>query len=638
MKFEKYFLIFLLFQKIIFAQSNFTPDSIFKINSTTLRTYYNKILNLHNFNSILSSNYEFEKFSFSLNNRFNSNIISSTIKNIRDENYFDLKLDYKISSFLRPGILTETKRINDNRQIGISRFKDLSFKGLVTIIPYRQIVVTPFYGYKEEEQFEIKEKGNTYGLNSSFENDFSNSKLYGNLKLTNDKLDYRFNQLINSDFNLENSFSENFFTLTSINFNRISRDYFTSVDTSIAKLYGIKFNIEKREDDLIDFTQRIEIRNIENFEATIQGNIYHRNVQKFIRYKNLSEPTKNIFDTKVNEFKIGLSGETKFSFKHFITGFKFSYYERSEKHSIRRIPNVPDFLYYQRLDEELQKNNFSSRIILATQNIINLFSKDTIILDASISKLKYDTPPLENFTNPTNIIRDDRDELLYILRFQYIKVFNAKLISTLLLESFNNHIVYIFKERSSNNNWNRVLRLATQTNYENKNFTTKNQFEVLANYTVYDFEDLFQTTQSFAFRQFGFHDTSKIYFSENLSLNVNYHLKLSEQGIFYWRRFSSIPGRFLNEQAGEIKIGYDISKVSYLFIGTRFTSMSEFNYKGKMKQVVFEIKSFGPLIETYLFHRKDFYLNLKCWYEIIEQLNQPKRWNFNFSFNSQINI
>jgi len=76
----------------------------------------------------------------------------------------------------------------------------------------------------------------------------------------------------------------------------------------------------------------------------------------------LNEPTKNIFDSKVNEFRFNLQSETNFRIGRFLNSLKINYSERSEKHSIKRIQNVPDFLYYQRLDEELQKNNFSTRI------------------------------------------------------------------------------------------------------------------------------------------------------------------------------------------------------------------------------------------------------------------------------------
>ncbi len=634
LKFNKITLTLLFISTILNAQIQ--QDSIFKLNSTNLSTSYNKILNIHNFNSLIHSSYELDNFSFQLENRFNSNIIFSTIKNIRDDNYFALKGQYKFSNFIQPSISIESKRINDNRKVGISRFKDFAIKGWINSNPYSSFYISPFYGYKEEEQLEIGESGKTFGLTSNFDENILKSKLMGNLKLVYDYLNIRKNQMINTEFLIENFFSEVLNTTTRFYFNKIGRDYFTSIDSNTARIFNTTYNLENRLDNVINFSQRFDLTYPSGFALEISGDIFYRTVDKNLKFKNLNEPNKNLFDTKINEFKFNVSGESRIPLGSVFSIFKFAYQERSEKHSVKRIQSIPDYIYYQRLDEELQKNNFSSRVTFGTQNKINIISRDTLVIDASISKLRYDTPPLENFTNPVSITRDDRDELLYIIRLQYLRFFNPALITTILLESFNNHLVYIFKERSSNNNWNRVLRLSTSTTYQSKKFTTKNYFEVLANYTIYDFEDLFQTTQSFAFRQFGFQDSTKIFLIGKYFLAANFNLKLSEQGVFYWKKFSSLPGRYLNEQEAELKIGRELSEINFIALGIRSTLISEFNFKGKEKQTVFEMRSVGPLLEGYLYYKKDFYVNLKCWIEYIQQSNQIYKRNINLSFSSYL--
>lgn len=634
LKFNKIILSLLFISNLLNAQIQ--QDSIFKLNSTNLTTSYNKILNLHNFNLLMHSFYEIDNFSFQLENRFNSNIIFSTIKNIRDDNYFGFKGQYKFSNLIQPSISVESKRINDNRKIGISRFKDFAIKGWINSNPYSSFYISPFYGYKEEEQLEIGERGKTFGLTSNFDEIILKSRLMGNLKLIYDHLNIRKNQMINTEFLLDNFFSEVLNTTTRFYFNRIGRDYFTSIDSNTARIFNTTYNLENRLDNVVNFSQRFELTYSSGFALEISGDVLYRTVEKNLKFKNLNEPNKNLFDTKINELKFNLNGETHIPIGKVISILKFSYQERSEKHSVKRIQSIPDFIYYQRLDEELQKNNFSSRVTFGTQNKINIISRDTLVIDASISKLRYDTPPLENFTNPLSITRDDRDELLYIIRLQYLKFFNPALITTILLESFNNHLVYIFKERSSNNNWNRVLRLSTNTTYQSKKFTTKNYFEVLANYTIYDFEDLFQTTQSFAFRQFGFQDSTKIFLIGKYFLAANFNLKLSEQGVFYWKKFSSLPGRYLTEKETEVKIGRELSEINFIALGIRSTLISEFNFKGKEKQTVFEMRSIGPLVEGYLYYKKDFYANLKCWIEYINQSNQVNRRNINLSFSSYL--
>lgn len=637
LNFKKTVILLLLVENILFAQTQIEiADSIEVPDATTIFTSYNKVLNVHSFNSIIKLNQNFGKFDFKFTNRFNSNIIFSSIKNIRDENYLSSQFGYSITNFLKPSIAIESRRINDNRKIGISRFKDLSIKSLLIVNPYSSIKLSPFYGYKTEEQFEREETGKTFGLEGNLNEAYLSSNFLTNLKIQNDNLSIRKNKLLNTEILIENLLSDYLHSQSRFYFNRISRDYFTQIDSNTARLFNTDFNIENRDDNVLDFTQRFEVINISDFNLSLAGNFYYRIVDKNVRYKNLNEPTKNIFDSKVNEFRFNLQSETNFRIGRFLNSLKINYSERSEKHSIKRIQNVPDFLYYQRLDEELQKNNFSTRIILNLQNKINIYRKDTLSLEGSVSKLRYDTPPLENYLNPSLIIRDDRDELLYIIRLQYLKSFSANLQTNFLLESFNNHLVYIYKERSSNNNWNRVLRLATATNYSNPAFSTKNHFEVLANYTVYDFEDLFQGSQSFAFRQFIFNDSTKFHLSSKFFFDIVFNLRLSEQGTLNWKRFSSIPGRYLNEQFGEFKIGNFLSDKSFISTGIRFTSLTEFNYKGKEKNIVFNLRSIGPLIEMFLFLRKDFYMNLKGWVEYISQSKLPDRRNVNLSFNSYL--
>lgn len=189
LKFNKITLTLLFISTILNAQIQ--QDSIFKLNSTNLSTSYNKILNIHNFNSLIHSFYELDNFSFQLENRFNSNIIFSTIKNIRDDNYFALKGQYKFSNFIQPSISIESKRINDNRKVGISRFKDFAIKGWINSNPYSSFYISPFYGYKEEEQLEIGESGKTFGLTSNFDENILKSRLMGNLKLVYDYLNIR---------------------------------------------------------------------------------------------------------------------------------------------------------------------------------------------------------------------------------------------------------------------------------------------------------------------------------------------------------------------------------------------------------------------------------------------------------------
>ncbi len=158
LKFKIFLVSFIILISKLFASVQLDTSLINVPNSTSLVTNYNKILNLHNFSSSLSSLYELKNFTFMMNNRFNSNIIFSTIKSIRDENYFDLKGQYKIVNLFQPAISIESKRINDNRKIGISRFKDFAIKGLIVSNPFASFKISPSLVTKKKNNLRLMKK------------------------------------------------------------------------------------------------------------------------------------------------------------------------------------------------------------------------------------------------------------------------------------------------------------------------------------------------------------------------------------------------------------------------------------------------------------------------------------------------
>ena len=123
-------------------------------------------------------------------------------------------------------------------------------------------------------------------------------------------------------------------------------------------------------------------------------------------------------------------------------------------------------------------------------------------------KLKYDTQSDENF--------DDRDELLSILRLYYVKGITPFFDLFFNLEGSLNKTVYLFAERSSNNNTRRVIKFSGGGDYKIGILRSKNEAIVSANYTVYDFEELNPNLSSFSFRQLYLKDSTQVKLSKNV--------------------------------------------------------------------------------------------------------------------------
>jgi hypothetical protein len=239
-----------------------------------------------------------------------------------------------------------------------------------------------------------------------------------------------------------------------------------------------------------------------------------------------------------------------------------------------------------------------------------------------LTALPYGIQSEENF--------DDRDELLSILRLSYTRRINHLFNFFVNLEGSYNHVVYIFGERSSNNNVRRVLKLGTGGEFDGSHFFSRNIIEVSANYTSYDFEDINPNARSYSFRQFSAKDSTSFGLVGNVYFDFLGYVKLSEQGDFDWASFSNNPDRYLAEYYIEpllsIRAGY-----LRMSAGIRIFSLKTFGYnESDTKLLTNEYTSRGP-ITNFSVQLTNLSLNLTGWYEFIKNEADVKRELANLS-------
>jgi len=165
---------------------------------------------------------------------------------------------------------------------------------------------------------------------------------------------------------------------------------------------------------------------------------------------------------------------------------------------------------------------------------IGLGAADSLTSHFSVSLLRYDTPDTNNF--------DDRDELRISGSFLAQHLFSAGLKLQLMLSVNLYHMVYLYAERSADNNWNRVLRLTARGFYApTPELSLYQSFEVLANYVDYDYEQVFEETRSFVFRKFVADDSLSWHVTSHSQLYAESRLQLEENGRLYWDRWAERP-------------------------------------------------------------------------------------------------
>ncbi|MCW9098505.1 MAG: hypothetical protein OQJ93_14060, partial [Ignavibacteriaceae bacterium] len=265
-------------------------------------------------------------------------------------------------------------------------------------------------------------------------------------------------------------------------------------------------------------------------------------------------------------------------------------------------------------------NNNSYRATVSIQSNVYLSRKDQLTLSLFHSKLKYDTPSAEN--------DDDRDELLTIGRLRYTRYLSPFFQLFTNLEGTVSHLVYLFASRSANNNINRVLRLSAGGYYNGAKFSSLNNFEVSANYTVYDFQDITSNLRSISFRQFTATDSTNYRITGNFSFVLTAYAKLTSQGELDWGNFSEAPQRYLQEIFADPKFGI-VSNSSFFALGLRYFSLNAFKYNKSERVIDSEFLSIGPLFEIVI-GTKMLFLKLNSWYEFISDNSNIDRERLNF--------
>jgi len=636
-KTKKFFLlnllgIIVLLSQDIIAQS--TPDSnLFFIPISSLNrlfSNFDKQLNTYYLNTGFDLSGSFSKLEYRVNQKFRSTLIQTNQNNVRDEQYLFALGKYKLSNGWKQGIAISSNIVSDDRQLGINQATINHAVTLSELYFIRDLILTPYGGYSDNRQVNEVDTGPLYGLEGKLDHinsvDFDLTSM---LRMENEDISPRKNTIRYLNLLVTNPFNPDVTNFFDARFNESRKDFYISADSITAQQFDITNNIESRTETAFLLQDKLNYNNfLDLFSLELAGRINFRTIDRNTRYKSTSIQSPSIFDTQVDELGIAVESGLFYRTEFANAGINVNYYERDEKHITKRFEGVDESFYEQRTDLESGKNNNSYRTTISFLGNIYFSRKDQLSLSIFHSKLKYDTPSGQN--------DDDRDELLTIGRLRYTRYLSPFFQMFTNLEGTLSHLVYIFSSRSANNNNNRVLRLSAGGYYNGAQFSSLNNFEVSANYTVYDFQDVASSLRSISFRQFTATDSTNYRITKNFSFIVTAYLKLTSQGELDWDNFAERPLRYLQEIFADPKFGI-VSNTSFFALGLRYFSLSTFRYDKTERVPDSDFLSIGPLFEI-LIGSKMLYLRLNTWYEIIsdnsnvnyERLNFILAMNWNF--------
>jgi hypothetical protein len=517
--------------------------------------------------------------------------------------------------------------LSDNRKIELNQASEYDATVFFEINPAENIYFVPYGGYTNNRQIGENDYGIIYGAEGMLSGlSLEDLTVTSSLKLENEEINPRKNSTRFFKGTAKNLFSNDVDNTINFIYSENRKDYYEA-DANIAAFFNVKNNIESRTETIYSIQDSLNVNNFFNlFQQGFTGGITWRNIDRNTRYRSAEIQSTSVFDPKIDELRFEFESNTSYSSRVLNAMLKVQYSERDEKHIAKRFEGANEIFYEQRSETESSKNNNTGRYSVTLSGNVNFSKTDKLSFSLFQNKLKYDTPSSLNY--------DDRDELLSIARLRYSKLFTPFFEAFVNIEGTYNHTVYIYSERSSNNNINRILSLSAGSIYSGKKISTSNTFTVSANYTVYDFEDLNPNYQSFSFRQMTASDTTEIKLNRVFSLAFYGYTKFSEQGDFKWKTFSTKPNRFLQEIYTEPRLVYRVNHLS-LSAGMRIFSLNSYNFKGKDKVLDSEYLSTGPITEILLSVKDSLYLRFYGWYEFIKVTKAANKelMNFNFQVN-----
>ncbi|MBU1299813.1 MAG: hypothetical protein KJ963_03040 [Bacteroidetes bacterium] len=579
-----------------------TPNNVF--------IGFDKIVNTHRWDGTCLYKNIFSNLEIHIDEKFKSTLLRTNRNIIRDEQAIDIWGKYRLGRQLRSALKISSFLLSDNQTIGISEaFSNVIYGGF-EFQPVDQLILEPYIGLKIDRQVNETDDGLSFLVNARTRNlELSGFKTLVDANFQKDNLNPRHLETHNAIISIEKRFFENTRNVLSFLYKKNCREFYFAADTSTKAQFNINNNIDKRIENAFAIFDTLDYNIGGGLQFSVNGVLALREIDRSVRYKTA---TSKFFDNNINDFKI--EGSTQLTYnpsKRFYGTTQLYYGERDVVHSLKKSPETEMLITPAALKEEEKKNNNSRRTTLSANVIIDVTNSDRISFSGSGSILRYDTPSILN--------DDDRDELWMLFELNTYHKISQYLYLQNSINTNLTHVVYLLGSRSANNNWNRLWRLSPRLNYKpSKYFSTLNTFEVLANYTVFDFDDQFVNIKSFSFRQFSFIDSTNINLSSKVGFSWFNHIRLYERGEFNWTNFKGRPINYFEDKTYIAQLQYTADENLLFSVGIRYFSQTRYGYDKRTKHIETRLRSVGPLASLIWNIDKKSQLQIKGWHERVD--------------------
>lgn len=588
-------------------------DSLTRRNSASI--LFDRSLNTFNWLGSLAVDTVAFGTRIRINELFMSNIIliertgSSSEQRLQsNQQRLLLQATHPLSDHLAAKAEWSSLMYSDKKAVGLSTASINTILGGIEYTPDPFFTLNPMIGHRWDNQIEVRDRGLSYNI-AARTNDLAldGYRIAGNAQFQRDKLDPRLLENHLARAGMQKTFLGSTRDSMEIGFNRNRREFYTIATGAL----------ESRIENVFSFTNLLDYEFEPEFVTSLFLNVYSRKLDKDFRPISGAARAPAQFNTGIDEFRLDVFVQA--TYRNDNTGLaassRFSHSERDERHFAKsaitgflRDTSLTPITQRQAQEQEQTKDNLSRRTSLAGTLSLPVSSSDQISFSGAASILRYDTPSELNV--------EDRDELLVALSLSTYHTISRFLDVSFTLDGTLSHIVYLLKDRSANNNINRVLRFSPRTLYKPfEQFTTMNTFEVLANYTVYDFEQEAAQVRSFSYRQFGWIDSTALDITSRIGLDFFLYLKLYDRGQLNWSEFTERRENSFIDKAYALQVRYSPEEGTLFAVGVRYFSQTRYSYTGNDRKLDSFLRSFGPtcLVVWRLSSYSE--VGLRGWYE-----------------------
>lgn len=549
---------------------------------------FERVLNTFLWNGRLRYERTFDRIALRTDQSVRSRLIRADQQSIQDEYNATTVLssalanDWKLHALLTSNVLSDTRLI-DLGQLA----QHQALFGLEYGVP-GAFSVSALGGYEQNGQGEERDGGFSYliGMNGAglrFEDFRANLRARASQSFIQPRRqqDDSLTVLLGRDFGVgaRNELS--------VRISNQRREFYTVADSGVQRLFDVRNNIFRREAKMMEIADSLIVRTSDQSRLSLQGGVSSRTIERGTQYKDFSGSANIALDTRVEEFQLFGSFEALYRLAELIDGrVGVAYREREERHTVLEGEAPADVV--QRQQNAVRRlGNVARETILQSSHAVQLSDRDQLNLVGSASILRYDTPDTLN--------TDDRDELLLTFSIIETHTVSPALRVTVSADAVLNHLVYLHRLQSANNYWNRIIRFSPKVEYAPSVwFKTVNQAEVLANYTVYDFEDQVASVRSFSFRQAFWSDSTVVRLLPRLEAQFVGSLRVYERGILRWSDFKERPQNYFVELSLWPQLNLRLGQWLVMGIGYRMFEQDRYRYVAGSRELERSLQTSGP--------------------------------------------